>query len=828
MTDRPTSTAGRLARLGFADPARAERLLADRALAGIVDPLEDVFDDGLVGALGRVPDPDLALLAVVRAARGATPRRAAPRRLCGPAAPCATRCSPSSGRRPRSATTSPRHPDALAALSTRAGPTTRTASAPRCSPPSAPTRRTPNPSPACPCRGRSTRCASATAACCSASPAATSSPRTRRPPSPTSPATSPTSPAPPLEAALAIARADLPAGARAVPARRHRHGQVRRPRAQLRQRRRRRSTSPSLSRAAATSRPPSPPARGSPPAWPGPARRPRRRARCGRSTRRCGRRASAGPLVRTLASHVAYYRRWAATWEFQALLKARPVAGDAALGEAYLEAIRPLVWRGGRAASTSSRTCRRCAAGSRSTSRPRRPAASSSSAPAGCATSSSASSCSSSCTAAIDPRLRTGNTLEALEALAAYGYVGRDDAAELDRAYRTLRALEHRIQLHRLRRTHLVPDRPRGPAAARARDAADPRPGRASSRSSGTGTRREVRRLHEKLFYRPLLAAVARLTTDEARLTPEAARARLAALGYRDPAGALRHLQALTSGVSRRAAIQRQLLPVLLGWFADGADPDAGLLAFRRLSEDLGTTHWYLKMLRDSGAAAERMAHVLSSSRLRRRSCSRRAPEAVAMLGDDAELVPRARAPCTLGAVRGAAERHRDDPDAAALRRAGRAAPRDWSGPRSPTSPAWSTWTPSGRRSPTPPSRPSTAGCARPIARRRTAHRRAAADPDAPRRHGPARRRRAGLRQRRRRALRPRPGARRGPAPGRGGRRRRGRRAAPHARVARARTGRSRWTPTCARRAATGRWSGPSTPTPSTTPAGRSRGRRRR
>ena len=61
---------------------------------------------------------------------------------------------------------------------------------------------------------------------------------------------------------------------------------------------------------------------------------------------------------------------------------------------------------------------------------------------------------------------------------------------------------------------------------------------------------REVRRLHEKLFYRPLLDAVARLARDEARLTPEAARERLEALGYADPAGALRHIEALTAGVA--------------------------------------------------------------------------------------------------------------------------------------------------------------------------------------------------------------------------------------------------------------------------------------
>src|SRR5690606_24697377 len=145
--------------------------------------------------------------------------------------------------------------------------------------------------------------------------------------------------------------------------------------------------------------------------------------------------------------------------------------------------------------------------------------------------------------------------------------------------------------------------------------------------------RLDVRRLHERLFYRPLLSAVARLSTDEARLSPEAARARLAALGFRDPAGAMRHLESLTDGVSRRATIQRHLLPVMLSWFADGADPDAGLLAFRQISDALGGTHWYLGMLRDEGTAAQRLARVLSSSRYAVDLLLRN-PETVALLGD--------------------------------------------------------------------------------------------------------------------------------------------------------------------------------------------------
>src|SRR6202041_778029 len=150
----------------------------------------------------------------------------------------------------------------------------------------------------------------------------------------------------------------------------------------------------------------------------------------------------------------------------------------------------------------------------------------------------------------------------------------------------------------------------------------------------------QVRRLHEKLFYRPLLDAVARLPSGAARLTPDAARARLEALGYRDPAGALRHIEALTSGLRRRAAIQRTLLPVLLGWFADAAEPDAGLLAFPQVSEALGETPWFLRLLRDETKAAERIATVLASSRYAT-GLLLRAPQAVALFADDAELGPK-------------------------------------------------------------------------------------------------------------------------------------------------------------------------------------------
>lgn len=44
-----------------------------------------------------------------------------------------------------------------------------------------------------------------------------------------------------------------------------------------------------------------------------------------------------------------------------------------------------------------------------------------------------------------------------MAALGAGRYVGRDDAANLTASYEFLRLLEHRLQLQRLKRTHMLP-----------------------------------------------------------------------------------------------------------------------------------------------------------------------------------------------------------------------------------------------------------------------------------------------------------------------------------------------------------------------------------
>jgi glutamate-ammonia-ligase adenylyltransferase len=348
----------------------------------------------------------------------------------------------------------------------------------------------------------------------------------------------------------------------------------------------------------------------------------------------------AGQLVRTLSSHRIYYEKWAKTWEFQAMLKARPAAGDRELGQAFVDLVAPMVWRAAErenfVADTQAMRKRVVAhIPSRDQGRELKLGE------GGLRDVEFSVQLLQLVHGRIDERLRSRATLPALKSLIDNGYVGREDGKGFALAYRFLRTLEHRIQLYNLRRTHLLPNNDHDlRRLGRSFGYKDPVN---ELLSTWRHTAQRVRRLHERLFYSPLLDAVAKIPSKELRLTTDAALDRLKALGYADPQAALRHIAALSQGVTRQAEIQRQLLPAMLGWFAGAPNPDHGLLAFRQVSEVLGTTPWYLRALRDEGAMAERLARILASSRYAV-ELLKRAPQTVQMLADDQELRPRSLA----------------------------------------------------------------------------------------------------------------------------------------------------------------------------------------
>src|SRR6266511_5133980 len=139
-----------------------------------------------------------------------------------------------------------------------------------------------------------------------------------------------------------------------------------------------------------------------------------------------------GPLSRTLGSYVAYWDRWAEPWEFQALLKARPVAGDHELGVAWWEAAAQRVWPA-RLDPELVAAIRRTKARVEATAQVRE-------------------------AGERQVKLGPGGLRDIEFAVQLLQLVvGRDDAARLAGAYRFLRVVEHRLQLAQERRTHTIP-----------------------------------------------------------------------------------------------------------------------------------------------------------------------------------------------------------------------------------------------------------------------------------------------------------------------------------------------------------------------------------
>src|SRR5689334_14368480 len=326
-----------------------------------------------------------------------------------------------------------------------------------------------------------------------------------------------------------------------------------------------------------------------------------------------------GQLVRTLDSHIAYYQRWAKTWEFQALLKARPSTGDAELGRQYIEALMPMVWAAceredfvSEVQKMRRRVEQLVPAGVRSREIKL--------GTGGLRDVEFAVQLLQLVHGRNDESLHVASTVDALAALGAGGYVGRDDAANLTASYEFLRLLEHRLQLQRLKRTHMLPEEGDEEAMRWLARAAHMRP---DGQRDSLGVLREelkrqslrVSRLHAKLFYQPLLESVEGNAVELLpSMSPEAAERQLAALGYEGPQSALTHLAALTGSSGRRGRVQQVLLPTLLDWLSDAPDPDAGLLAYRRLSDEMAEQRWFLASLRDEGAVAKRLMHVLGTS----------------------------------------------------------------------------------------------------------------------------------------------------------------------------------------------------------------------
>lgn len=365
-----------------------------------------------------------------------------------------------------------------------------------------------------------------------------------------------------------------------------------------------------------------------------------------------------GPLVRRLDSHREYYEKWASSWEFQALLKSRPAAGDADLGKAYRDMVEPFIWKAsGREHFVAD--CQHMRQRVESLIPASQRDLDMKLGRGGLRDVEFTVQMLQLVHGSEDESLRVRDTISALQALAQGGYVSRSQAALLAEHYRFERVLEHRQQMWSMHRTHLFPDlgaqgnggldRARtisteqlnnNEQICRLARAVRLRPEELVARFDKA--RREIRHLHKDIYYRPMLPINAQTDADPIVLSPEAARARFASIGFADARAAQLHVEALTEGLSRAAKIHRILLPAVLKWLGDGQNPDMGLLAWRRLAERFGGKNTYLGFLRDSPSAAQRLCHVLADSRYLG-DAMMQSMQSITWLGDDEALSARDR-----------------------------------------------------------------------------------------------------------------------------------------------------------------------------------------
>jgi glutamate-ammonia-ligase adenylyltransferase len=348
-----------------------------------------------------------------------------------------------------------------------------------------------------------------------------------------------------------------------------------------------------------------------------------------------------GPLVRSLESFEAYWDRWAQTWEFQALLKARPVGGLEDLGGRFLTAAHKRLWERPFTADDvrAVRTMKARAEGAlarkglrdREVKRGR----------GGIRDIEFAVQLMQLVHGRTDPELRSPTTLQALAELERGGYVASEDAEALERAYRFLRAVEHRLQLVDEQQVHAVP----ADASARTRLARvmgyRDTPNASALEQLDRSLRQHqatARSIHERLFFRPLLEALAE--SESATLAPGDAATRLVAFGFTDPTRARQAVQELTRGLTRSSRLMRQLMPLLLEWLSESPDPDLGLLGLRRLSGGAQRATELATAFRDSPEAARRLCTVLGTSALLTQTLVHQ-PDFIPALGDPDAMAPR-------------------------------------------------------------------------------------------------------------------------------------------------------------------------------------------
>lgn len=313
------------------------------------------------------------------------------------------------------------------------------------------------------------------------------------------------------------------------------------------------------------------------------------------------------PIAVPIDAAIVYYESQALPWERAAFIRARPAAGDLALGRSFLEAIRPFIWRRsldfgavGEIVEITRRIRDHHSQGQKFG-----PGYDLKRGRGGIREIEFFAQIHQLIHGGRDPALRIGDTRAALAALAAAGRIDQADANALTDAYVALRTAEHRVQMIDDRQTHTLP-------TGEALDRVARLDGRADGAALLAHLLPHVTRVAE-IFDRLAAPGAAALSTDPDKLAEQ-----LAGAGFTDTQTAMARIKSWRAGrypALRSAAAQTALeavLPGLVAALAEAPEPEAALNRLDRLFERLPSAVNIFRLLEARPALSVLLVQLLS------------------------------------------------------------------------------------------------------------------------------------------------------------------------------------------------------------------------
>jgi len=330
-----------------------------------------------------------------------------------------------------------------------------------------------------------------------------------------------------------------------------------------------------------------------------------------------------GDLANSLRSAEIYYESWGQTWERAVMIKARPVAGDAWVGEQFLQTITPFVYRKYLDFTSIEEIKEMKDRVDLASARARRHARDLKLGVGGIREIEFFAQAHQLIYGGKNPDLRRRGTVETLRALVGADIVSRRECDMLEEAYTFLRSLEHRIQVYQDRQTHALPEREADLLRlARTMGLPDVR-ALTAAMDRHTGN---VRAIYDSLFRAAPEEAGPEVSPDvQAVLYPESEEEdigdRLSALGFADREAARRNVAMLRDGppFTRMPARARRYLgkiaPLILSRVVRSPDPDMALHHTERFLSAIGARTMFYALLFENRPVIDVLVRLFGSSR---------------------------------------------------------------------------------------------------------------------------------------------------------------------------------------------------------------------